>query len=163
MGIGLNKRSWGLFFVAMLCLVFSKAGAQSSPDSVETSSLILRSPISAMVRSSLLPGLGQVYNRKWFKAVLVFGTEAALAGNAVLMNQRMLASKSEDERNFYEYYRGTFVWWFAGIYILNILDAYVDAQLSGFNINPELGPPDEVTSRGMSVGMRLTVQLGKIM
>ena len=161
--MSLNKIFRELFFVAMMCLALSKAGAQSSPDSVESPSLILRSPRGAMIRSALLPGLGQVYNRKWFKAVLVFGAEAVLAGNAVLMNQRMLASESEDERNFYEYYRGTFVWWFAGIYLLNILDAYIDAQLSGFNIDPELGTPPEVSSGGMSVGMRLTVQLGKIM
>ena len=148
-----------LVFVVILCISNVKTGAQSSPDSVKSLTMTAFSPRSAMIRSALLPGLGQVYNRKWLKAALVFGTEAALAGNAVLMNQRMLASESEDEHDFYEYYRGSFVWWFAGIYLLNILDAYVDAQLSGFNIDPELGPPDEGSLSGMSVGVRLTVQL----
>jgi hypothetical protein len=163
MGFDEDKIFRTLIIGVMVCFSAAKAGAQPSPDSVNGRTMLLRSPRGAMIRSAILPGLGQVYNRKWFKAAIVFGTEAALAGNAVLMNQKMLASESADERDYYEYYRGSFVWWFVGVYLLNILDAYVDAQLSGFDIEPELGPPDEGSSSGISVGMRVTVGLGKIM
>lgn len=146
-----------LVLFTILCVVsVMDAGAQDLPDSTR-SSAVTRSPAGAMIRSAVLPGWGQMYNRQWFKAVLVVGIEAGLAGNAMIMNQKMMDSETEDERAFYEHHRGTFIWWFAGIYLLNILDAFVDAHLFEFDVSPELNPIGSAT--GLSIKATLCFPL----
>ena len=72
---------------------------------------------------SVIPGLGQLYNGKYMKAIgFVVGEYIAVS-------------------NFNEYkesnhigLRNTYAWWIFGLYVWNILDAYVDAQLSTFPV-----------------------------
>ncbi len=112
-----------------------------------------------MIRSALVPGWGQLYNRQWLKSALVIGIEAGLAGNAMLMNKRMLDSQNRDEYDFYEHNRGTFIWWLAGVHLLSILDAYVDAQLFDFDIDPQLKPADPGSGNdSVTAGIGLTLR-----
>ncbi len=126
-------------------LLFGAANirAQAADDSSRAVSVKTNSPNKAMIRSALMPGLGQWYNKKKFKAILVLGGELGLMVNAVYQNQQAVRSQSEEERAFYVNNRSLSLWWFFGIYLLNIFDAYVDAQLMDFDVGPDLSMSTE--------------------
>jgi hypothetical protein len=119
-------------------LFVSCVQAQEKTDSLNIRTPETKSPTVAMIRSALLPGWGQWYNGQKWKALLVFGGEAALVGNAVYYNQRVAKSTTDDERRFYRDVRGRFLWWLLAVHLLNVLDAYVDAQLWDFDTGPDL-------------------------
>jgi hypothetical protein len=50
-----------------------------------------------------------------------------------------LRSKTPEEREFFRNNRNLSIWWFVGVYFLNLMDAYVDAQLWHFDTGPDLG------------------------
>lgn len=70
---------------------------------------------------SFIPGLGQFYNGEWMKTFLF---HSALTISREEMRER---SRSIGKRN-------TWAWWFLGIYVLGIVDAYVDAHLTSFPV-----------------------------
>ena len=71
---------------------------------------------------SIIPGLGQFYNQKYLKGALIFSSEAALLRNISLYSADIAM-------------RNSLMWWLLGIYVFNIVDAYVDAELSTFTNN----------------------------
>tara|TARA_Y100001968_G_C18915272_1_gene507210 strand:- start:115 stop:450 length:336 start_codon:yes stop_codon:yes gene_type:complete len=73
----------------------------------------------------MVPGLGQIYNRKYFKAVVLIASEY------YTMRQFNELKNKENRIGL----RNTYAWWVFGLYVLNILDSYVDAHLSTFPIN----------------------------
>ena len=70
---------------------------------------------------SVIPGLGQLYNGECMKTFLI---HSSLWISREEMNVR---TSSIGKRN-------TWAWWFLGIYVLGIVDAYVDAHLTSFPI-----------------------------
>tara|TARA_Y100000758_G_C15748098_1_gene311029 strand:- start:58 stop:435 length:378 start_codon:yes stop_codon:yes gene_type:complete len=72
---------------------------------------------------SAVPGLGQLYNGKYIKAI---GFVAAEYTAVNLFNEYKKTSLIG--------LRNTYAWWIIGLYVWNILDAYVDAQLSTFPV-----------------------------
>jgi hypothetical protein len=128
-------RSWTPLILFAFGSVFSQTGADT------TRKAEVKSPTGAMVRSALVPGWGQVYAGQPLRAVAAFGATAGLAGSIVYYNQKAVRSRSRDERDFYENYRGQMVWWCAAAYFLNVLDAYVDAHLWHFDTGPGLSGP----------------------
>ena len=97
------------------------------------------SPTGAMLRSAALPGWGQWYNRKPWKALLVLGAEGGIIANTIYQNQKVQKSQTEAEREFYLDNRRLSNWWLAGAILVSMLDAYVDAQLYDFDESPDLG------------------------
>jgi hypothetical protein len=106
---------------------------------------LTQQPTVALFKSMLVPGLGQIGNRRYVKAAVVAGLEGWLIGMAV--HRGIQASDARDlylsEENtsrrwtlFYEYdrvrkSRNKYLW-FAGLTIfVSMFDAYVDAHLSG--------------------------------
>jgi len=107
-----------------------------------------KSPTGALLRSVAFPGWGQFYNGKYFKSLVVFGTETTFITLATIEWKR----RNEHKRNFenlpqdhpdkswefeqfrfYEDRRNLFLWITAGIVFLSMFDAYVDAQLYNFD------------------------------
>ena len=72
---------------------------------------------------SAVPGLGQLYNGKYLKAIGFVVAEYT----AVNRFNKYKESNHIGLRN-------TYAWWIIGLYIWGILDAYVDAQLSTFPV-----------------------------
>ena len=72
---------------------------------------------------SFIPGLGQIYNKKYLKAIVFASTEAYAVSRFILL-------KNENKIGL----RNTYAWWIFGLYVWNILDAYVDSHLSTFPI-----------------------------
>ena len=98
----------------------------------------LPSPSSAMLRSLVLPGWGQAYNGRWFKATVIAGAEVGLIANAIVQNRLANNASSDNDKAFYINNRNLSYWWLSGVILYSIIDAYVDAHLFDFDENPEL-------------------------
>jgi TM2 domain-containing membrane protein YozV len=118
-------------------------------------------PRTAVICSALLPGLGQIYNGKYWKVPLVYGAGGA-AVYAFQYNQAKYKKYREaydegDEnktyiidgykrsyaqlplgRDYYRRYRDISVLCIAGVYLLNIVDAMVDAYFKEFDVSDDL-------------------------
>ncbi|MCK4825353.1 hypothetical protein KA005_56925 [bacterium] len=147
----IGKRRWLPFFCFCLFSYAVFVRGQVSKDTTQTVEIKQKSPTTAVIRSALIPGLGQLYNGQELKAAVVFLGELALVGNAVYLNQMAVQSKTELERVFYEDNRSKSLWWFFAVYILNLLDAYVDANLWGFDTGPDLSIWEEPNRRRTAV------------
>jgi len=144
-------------------------------------------PEKAAFYSALLPGAGQWYNRKYWKVPIVYaGLGASIA--FIIDNTKQLNIYRDayilrtdgdpttvdtfplyhdkhliDFRDFYK--RNLDVSYIAlgAIYILNIIDAIVDAHLYGFDISDDLSlkwrPQLHVTSAGVKPGIGWTLRL----
>ena len=105
--------------------------------------------------SSVFPGLGQFYNESYWKIPLIYGLGAFFVYEYKDYNKkfndfnsRYEASKTIDNpagsyylKSYREYYRDkrdAFLWYGGALYLLNILDAFVDAHLYNFNMNDEV-------------------------
>ena len=113
----------------------------------------------ASVYSAVLPGLGQVYNRKYWKVPIVYAGLGGLVYGAKFngdkyqfykdkykymldnnLNEWEGISKKEAEfyKNYHRRYRDFFTIITAGFYILQVVDASVDANLIDYDISEDL-------------------------
>lgn len=118
-------------------------------------------PNKALMYSAALPGLGQVYNKKYWKVPLVYGgfvflgyqidvfqtgfmrykgdLFAEIDGNPNTINTsgfneqqlRTIVDRFRRQRDLFILYTGLF-------YLLQIVDAHIDAHLKEFDVNPKL-------------------------
>jgi hypothetical protein len=117
-------------------------------------------PARAAFYSAILPGLGQAYNKKYWKIPLVYGAIGTSLYFYVDNNKkyhsyrdaykRRLAGFDDDQydflddsrliaaQKFYQRNRDISLLVTVGFYILNIVDANIDAHLMQFNVNDKL-------------------------
>ncbi len=114
-------------------------------------------PRKALMFSAVFPGAGQFYNKKYWKMPLVYGGFAGLlyvvnfydkansrfrkelfevinntyTGVKTKEQIRIQVDKTRRERDFYIIMNGLF-------YLLQMVDAHVDAHLKEFDINPKM-------------------------
>ncbi|MEJ2004523.1 MAG: DUF5683 domain-containing protein [Cyclobacteriaceae bacterium] len=117
-------------------------------------------PRRASLYAAILPGAGQIYNKKYWKLPLVYGGFVALgltvdfyndlykqfradifgflenpnynsSTGATLEQSRTLADNARRDRDFWIAMTGVF-------YLLQIADAHIDAHLKEFDLNPNL-------------------------
>lgn len=145
------------------------------------------SPRRAALFSAVLPGLGQAYNKKYWKIPIIYGGAAILIyyinnynDNYTLYLRNLKAERDSDpetinntgfnDRNlerrvdFYRRNRDYMIIVTGFLYLLNIADAHVDAHLQGFNIGEvvKVEPSVEYTAFNSSVtGLSLSILLGK--
>jgi len=105
---------------------------------IEKKPVIIKSPTGAMVRSLIIPGWGQWYNQKKFKAILIFGTETGILINSIYLNQLTQKSTTDWEREYYLNNRNLSNWYLVGVILFSLADAFVDAHLSDFDESPDL-------------------------
>ena len=149
------------FFISILILI----GAQSKseicfnlikPDSITHT----HSPKKAATLSAILPGLGQAYNQKYWKMPIIYVGFIGL-GYAVIYNhnayteylnayKKAINNPTNDPQytnytanlnlyqNAYHRYRDLSIIGCAALYILNIIDANVDANLFSFDVSDDL-------------------------
>ncbi|NUO18710.1 hypothetical protein HUU59_04605 [bacterium] len=102
-----------------------------------------KSTTGAVFRSLAVPGWGQAYNESYVKAAAFFVTEALFIVGISRYNDWMMAAKKADnfeEEKLYRSSRNKNIWWLAGIKLLSLGDAYVDAQLFQIDVSPNLTP-----------------------
>jgi len=145
-------------------LYYAAAGAfyvASVVDAVYVYNQGKHSPAAATIFSTIVPGLGQTYNKKYWKVPVVYGGLSTFYFIASWNNRgykrfkTALKLQTDGEENefgnsrtdkelkyFMDNYRRNrdfAILGFAAIYVLNILDANVDAHLYDWNVNDNLG------------------------
>lgn len=143
-------------------------------DTIQSNDIDPLTPAKAAFYSAILPGLGQAYNKKYWKIPLVYagiGTSLYFyLDNNKKYNQyrdaykRRLEGYTDDQfsyldnsrliagQKFYQRNRDLSALVTVGFYVLNIIDANVDAALIQFNVNENLSLrpeiyPNDVTFR----------------
>lgn len=167
---------WKCMMLMCACCLLSTVKAQ---EPVRTDTLIIESqdtvlmtsyatrfnPRKALLFAAVVPGLGQVYNKKYWKLPLVYGGFGAIAWNigrfhdfytlykdqlyfnlqnglsdpadenpdsGITTRQlRSIVDKARRERDFWIIMVGA-------MYLLQMIDAHVDAHLKEFDVNPNL-------------------------
>lgn len=145
------------FILLLLTLSLSAFAQQKDDDRVKPvkpkpDSITLRARRAALY-SAILPGMGQVYNRRYWKTPIIWagiGTCTYFAitnyGDYQKNNDLVNHTPSTDpnyskyvyDRDYYRHNFELSVLIGAGVYALNIIDAYVDAHLREFDISPDL-------------------------
>ena len=132
-------------------------------------------PTRAVWMSALFPGLGQLYNRRYWKLPIVVGAFMGLGyatnwNNTMLrdytraysdimdndpstnsymdffaptvqesdLDKKWLTNLLRTRKNYYRRNRDLCIICMVGVYVLAMVDAYVDAQLAHFDISPDL-------------------------
>ena len=136
--------------------------------------VFIPNPTKATWLALVIPGGGQIYNRKYWKLPIIYGGFAgcayALTWNGKMYKDYMQAYKDASKGNWdassindllppgyvkkvpqtqivetlrkrkdtYRRYRDLSIFAFIGVYLISVIDAYVDAELSNFDITPDL-------------------------
>ena len=137
--------------ILFIMFVAVPAGAREKPANgfsrmltatqVENDSVVVqitKSPTGAMIRSLIIPGLGQWYNEKKLKALLVLGVESGIVINSIVQNQWVQESVTQLERDYYINNRNLSNWALVVAILVSMLDAYVDAHLFDFDESTDL-------------------------
>jgi len=124
-------------------------------------------PRKALLYAAVVPGMGQIYNKKWWKLPLVYGGFFGFAYGINFYQQGYTKYKAELFQNLeagydqdgdidpndnpayttgnyrrivdlYKRQRDFMIILMAGMYLLQIIDAHVDAHLKEFDLNPNL-------------------------
>lgn len=103
-----------------------------SPGETRVDSTTIKSPGKAML-FSVIPGGGQLYNRHPLKALLFAGAFAYYGYGYTVAQDNYEADLSSESLHRK---RNDKIWMMSLIWTLNILDAYVDAQLWDFENYP---------------------------
>lgn len=162
-------------------LIFGSAGRAHTVSAQDQTPLeeSVRSPRGALLRASLVPGWGQIYNREYLKLPLLYGAMGALAVAAVQSNKDYVLYRNafqykafeerttegevnpaaefqsdyetlaeefgpiesgplESPRDNFRRNRDLSIIGIAAVWGLGVLDAYVSAHLSSFDVGEDL-------------------------
>ena len=114
-------------------------------DSADSESRLTQNPTSALFRSLLLPGWGQIVNKSYIKAGLYGGLQLYFASRAIhhareahdLYTSWEADTSIASRNSIYSSYlvsadaRNAHRWYFGITTMISMFDAYVDAHLSG--------------------------------
>lgn len=194
MHLKLKSNRLFLIMVGVTCLIlfsnYSIAQTDSSSFSKSLTKRSIHSPQKAALLSAVLPGAGQVYNKKYWKVPVIYAGAGALAysfsynqkkyikyrnaykyridGDAATVDE-FEGKYSEDNLNtlqkYYHRYRDLTVIGMAVLYVLNIVDASVDAHLFSFdvsdnismNIQPVVAPSLGFLQKNNTCGLSITI------
>ncbi|PKL87500.1 MAG: hypothetical protein CVV23_14990 [Ignavibacteriae bacterium HGW-Ignavibacteriae-2] len=129
--------------------------SQAELDSIQTVQssdsvfVMEKSAWGSVLRSAVIPGWGQYYNDAYWKIPIVWGFITYFG--SVWSNQHNLywefkekiltdpanAAQYRRNRNFYRNQRDQFAVYLGLTYLLNLVDAYVDAHLFDFNVSAD--------------------------
>ena len=163
-----------LFIFCFFLISFANAQDLTEP---------IQSPRKAAILSSTLPGLGQIYNKKYWKIPIIY---AGLLTSAYYINdnnvqyklykdaylKRLDNNPDNDDfvgeyssgdllilKDFYRRNREISILCFVGTYIINVLDASVDAHLFDYDISEDISLQMTPTSTANFNGLSLTLNL----
>jgi hypothetical protein len=127
---------------------FAEQDLRNADTLIVEQSDLTHSPYKAIMFALVLPGLGQSYNNKYYKIPIVYAALGGV-GYAIGFNTKKyrewsynysLSPDATNERGL-RYYRRNMELSYIGlilVYALQVLDAYVDAQLYNWDVNSDL-------------------------
>ena len=161
-----------------------------------SSNVWIPNPTKATWLAIVIPGGGQIYNRKYWKLPIFYGGFVGCT-YALNWNNRMYkdyASAYKDavndnwsstnitdllpasylrrtshtqvtevlrkRKDMYRKYRDLSIFAFVGVYLLSVVDAYIDAELSNFDISPDLSMRVEPTLLNGATGFKSKQSVG---
>ena len=135
----------------MLIVVSTSSNGQEQSEEYSPNDSVFvmhKSPWGAVLRSAVLPGFGQFYNESYWKIPVIWGAGALLISGWVYNNNLYNDNKDlytntgqtiyQYRRDFYRNQRDNFTIYLAVLYLLNLVDAYVDAHLYDFTVEEDL-------------------------
>ncbi len=159
---------------ALIALNDSLMAVNAAKNKEKAKKAFLPDPKRALWLSLVLPGAGQIYNKKYWKLPIIYGGFLGCT-YALMWNQQMYRDYSQAyldimdddpntksyldmlppryditgreeqfknifkrKKDYYRRYRDLSAFCFVGVYLISVVDAYVDAQLSSFDISPDL-------------------------
>lgn len=150
-------------------------------DSLQKTAINPLAPAKAAFYSAILPGLGQAYNKKYWKIPIVYaaigtGVYAYTWNNKKYhayrdaYKQRLAGKEDEfaylddsrliEGQKFYQKNRDLSAIITVALYVLNIVEANVDAHLMQFNVNDKLSVrpdlPQDDLNRRQNLGVAFT-------
>lgn len=161
----MNKISFIVLFIFAFgnVTVFSQTKTDASliaKDTMKSNDIDPLTPAKAAFYSAILPGLGQAYNKKYWKIPIVYGAIGVSMYYYIDSSQkyhqyrdaykRRLEGYTDDEfsyydddqlisaQKFYQRNKDFSALFVVGFYVLNIIDANVDAALIQYNVNDNL-------------------------
>ena len=169
-----------------VCFAQKVDSVLSITDTIATSK---HSPRKATILSMVVPGAGQIYNHKWWKVPIIYGGGAALFYSftfsqnfyrsfvdaykyrtdmdsttvdqyPLISTENLLVAKDYYRRN-----RDLSIIGLGLLYVANVVDAYVDAQLFDFDVSDNLSlhwqPQMQVMNTGQmyaGIGFNLNIK-----
>ena len=168
---------------------FSQTKTSTQP--LKYDSVNYHSAKRATIYSAVLPGLGQAYNKKYWKIPIIYagfgtliylininsgeyhkfrdaytivatGDTANFPNNEYIVKYNANLKQLQEGRNYYRRNMELNYILTGLLYILNIIDASVDANLYNFNVNDELSLKfqpvrnENIFSRGPTMGLTLS-------
>jgi hypothetical protein len=158
---------FSIFIIGLALVCATKISAQdtdrdTSRLSKEQRKKLYSAPRKASVMSAILPGLGQVYNKKYWKVPVIY---VGLGGFAYLFavnneqywyyKRNLIAENDHDpstindsgytsdqllsQKQYYQRIRDFGIIGMGVVYLLKIIDANVDAHLKTFDVSDDLG------------------------
>ena len=145
-------------------------------------------PSKAAFYSAVIPGLGQIYTKKYWKLPLIYGAIGSSIYGYNYNNKEMkryrvaykkrIAGYTDDEffgripresqliegYKYHRRYRDLSALFLLGFYLLNILDANIGAHLLQFNVNENLSifpKIDESIYNSPNLGISLNINFNK--
>ena len=128
-----------------------------------------KSPGKAILLSALMPGLGQIYTKSYWKLPIIWGLGGYYVQGWIKNNNRYREFRDQylesispsnpqgnlqtkNFRDFYRNQRDSYAWYFGILYLANLVDAYVTASLYEFDVSDDLSV--EVGRSGQVVTVR---------
>lgn len=158
-----------MFFLLGTVSLFAQAKEETvlvAKDTTKLEEIDPLTPAKAAFYSAILPGLGQAYNKKYWKIPLVYGAIGTSMYFYIDNNRkykdyrnaykRRLEGYNDDNyqfldesrlvagQKFYQRNRDLSALFVVAFYVLNIIDANVDAALIQFNVNERLSMKPEI-------------------
>ena len=148
----ITKTVISLLLLTSLCIAQQDSllvNTKTENDTINDTTFVMKkSPWGAVLRSAIIPGLGQIYNESYIKAPIIWGIEGALVygwlfSNRLYKDNRDLFMQTGNEgyrtsREIYRDQRDLFTIYIGLVYLLNLVDAYVDAHLFDFTVKEDL-------------------------
>jgi hypothetical protein len=153
-----------VLLAAVICFAWTNCKAQQPDSAILQSRIRAPSPKKAIAYSAILPGMGQIYNHKYWKVPIIYGAGGALVYFVGFWQNKYtkfrdaieLGSNQDNPEpviiegrtynyedlkrplNGYRRYRDLCVLGFGAVYALNIIDAMIDAHFFYYDISNDL-------------------------